>query len=655
MATWRKLILSGSDAELRSLDVTTDIAVGSNQIISTSSADTKLSGSFTGSFTGNVTATSFSFDIDSFGSDLTGNTLVGTDKILVSDGGTDGRAEITQLASPLAGTGLEADSGTIRVASTAAGSGLTGGSGTALSVDTSSGHFITGSTKAMDLRGVFSSSGQVDVRDTTGIATIATTGSNSFTGVQTITNTTNSTNYTDGALIVQGGVGIAKDVNISGSLNVEGLLTVVSMSTQYVTSSQYTVGTSRIILNDDDLVRFAGLSVIDSGSTAGSGSLFWDSLKNHWIYENETGAAYNSAILIAGPKNYGTLGDEEELVVGRIPVATGGDHIDTNIASSSLRVDLGTLETHVEHGLYITGSVTASVGFKGDGSQLTGIVTSLTISGSESGTTSIELKTEDLIVSGGEGIDVNVTNNTITISGEDASTSNKGIASFNSSYFTVSSGDVAISASAITATQLNTSVAGTGLSGGGGTALSVDYGSTSGTAVEGNTNITINGTTNEIEITGTAAQALGSGPSYTIGLPTDVTVAGKITASTGSFVGDVVIDGDLTVNGTTTTISTQNLLVEDKFILLASGSNSSTDGGIIIDAGNGTGHSLFYDSDATRWGVNESLAHSASSAAPTAYVAQVVDMQVAAQAAAVTTYSQLGNIKIDNGEIYIWA
>ncbi len=266
-----------------------------------------------------------------------------------------------------------------------AGSGLSGGgditTSRTLTLNTGSTHFTDGVKSKLNADGVVSSSAQIDVRQTTGIATIATTGSNTFTGVQTISNTTNSTDFTNGALIVQGGVGITKDVNISGSLTVEGLLTAVSMSTLYVTSSAYTVGTSRIILNDDDLVRFAGLSVVDSGSSTATGSILWDSLKNHWIYERENGGAYRSSVLIAGPKNYGTLGNEEELVIGRIPVATGGDHIDTNAASSSIYIDFANKKTYIEAGLYVTGSVTSSVGFSGsfygDGSNLTGIATNL--------------------------------------------------------------------------------------------------------------------------------------------------------------------------------------------------------------------------------------------------------------------------------------
>ncbi len=555
-------------------------------------------GSFTGSFKGdgsNLTGiTATGLDIDNFGNDLTGITVAGTDKMILSDAGTEGRINVSQLSDPLAGTGLEANAGTIRIAASAAGAGLTGGAGSALAVgagsgitvnaddvalNTSSAHFVTGAratisstdttgASGINLRynpatgvisgslvnssvtvsagsglsgggsvslggtttvtldtssahftggvkaklnvdnvvsssiqidhdattnfvanehidhtavsitagsglsgggditttrtitldtssshfndgvktklnteGIFSSSVQTDVRNTTGIATIATTGSNTFTGIQTISNTTNSTNFADGALIVQGGVGITKDVNISGSLTVTGLLTAVSSSIQYVTSSQLNIGLSRITVNDDDLVRFAGLSVIDSGSTFGTGSLLWDSLNNHWIAEVDD-QNYNSTILIGGPKNSGSLGSEIGLTANRVPVAVDTNHIDSRLESSSIRVDFPSRLTHIEAGLVVTGSVTSSVGFSGDGSQLTGIVTELALTGSDGGTGTVSLKTQALTVDGTNGLTATVSGQTITISGSNATTTTKGVASFTGSNFTVIGGEV---------------------------------------------------------------------------------------------------------------------------------------------------------------------------------------------------------------------
>jgi len=116
---------------------------------------------------------------------------------------------------------------------------------------------------------------------------------------------------------------------------------------------------------------------------------------------------------------------------------------------------------------------------------------------------------------------------------------------------------------------------------------------------------------------------------------------------------DVVVSGDLTVSGTTTTLNTTNLLVEDKFILLNSGSADPDEGGLIIDEGAGSGHAFIYDKGDTRWGFNASVASDASTANATAHAAAVVDMQNVAHSDS-SEYQKNGNIKIDSGDIFIY-
>jgi hypothetical protein len=63
---------------------------------------------------------------------------------------------------------------------------------------------------------------------------------------------------------------------------------------------------------------------------------------------------------------------------------------------------------------------------------------------------------------------------------------------------------------------------------------------------------------------------------------------------TAQFRDDVLINGDLTVNGTTTTIDSQNLSVEDNILVINSNNSAATDAGIMINRGGANNPAVLY-------------------------------------------------------------
>ena len=124
---------------------------------------------------------------------------------------------------------------------------------------------------------------------------------------------------------------------------------------------------------------------------------------------------------------------------------------------------------------------------------------------------------------------------------------------------------------------------------------------TSGSIALATQGLTVKGTQNEVD-----AAVLGQ--TITIGLPNDVTIGNNL-----------IVTNDLTVNGTTTYINVTDLYVEDKFILVASGSATNGDGGIVIDRGTyAAGNISFgYDSTTNRWGYQDGLSDGTNTIDPT--------------------------------------
>ena len=124
---------------------------------------------------------------------------------------------------------------------------------------------------------------------------------------------------------------------------------------------------------------------------------------------------------------------------------------------------------------------------------------------------------------------------------------------------------------------------------------------------------------------------------------------------------DLTLAGDLIVNGTTTTLSTTNLSIEDKFITIASGSQAPADGGIVVSKqANGAGFGFGYDTATTRWVLDNDLTVAATGIVADAYVGTVEVSTSAPSAAPVyggstSTGHGTMHVKTDTGDIYIYA
>jgi hypothetical protein len=184
----------------------------------------------------------------------------------------------------------------------------------------------------------------------------------------------------------------------------------------------------------------------------------------------------------------------------------------------------------------------------------------------------LSLLDSSLSIVGGEGINTSVIDNEFTIAAELATKDNAGVASFDSSQFTVTSGNVTSDQFTIGTTNLNLGQSTTTLAGL--TQVDVD-------------NVRIFDNT----------VASSTGVLYIDPNPID------------SDGGEVIIRGDLTVQGTTTTVNSTTVSINDKNIVLAdSAANAAeADGGGITINGPTTPATILYDGNTDRWDFNKGI------------------------------------------------